>query len=100
MKMSAKRIGLLGILSILSFALALAGLEGASAQTTTPKVDYDTDDDRLIDITALAHLNAMRYDLRGSGDPSDADSANYAAAFPNAAFDMGCPAPAARATSS
>ena len=87
MKMSAKRIG---ILSILSLALALAGLSGVSAQAPAT-VDYDDDNDGLIDVTTLARLNAMRYDLDGNGAASQTDGANYAAAFPNSAANMGCP---------
>ena len=31
------------------------------------QTDYDSDNDRLIDITTLAQLNAMRWDLNGDG---------------------------------
>ena len=91
MKPSAGRAGALGILIILSLAIALAGLSGVSAQTAPAPVDYDDDNDGLIDVTTLARLNAMRYDPRGSGSPSAADRANYAAAFPNPQTRMGCP---------
>ena len=87
MKMSAKRVG---ILSILSLALALAGLSGVSAQAPAT-VDYDDDNDGLIDVTTLARLNAMRYDLDGDGAASQTDGASYAAAFPNPVSGMGCP---------
>ena len=54
--------------------------------------DYDQDGDGLIEITTLAQLDAMRYDLNGNGDATDAE---YAAAFPSritaAAARMGCP---------
>ena len=53
--------------------------------------DYDADDDGLIEITTLAQLNAVRYDLDGNGDPT---SAAYNGAFPNrnrsAIGRMGC----------
>ena len=59
------------------------------AQTT---VDYDDDDDGLIDVKTLAQLNAVRHDLNGNGDATHAD---YVAAFPNrvttANARMGCP---------
>ena len=93
MKPSFGRIGLLGILSILSLAIALAGLSGVSAQTAPTPVDYDDDNDGLIDATTLARLNAMRCDPRGSGSPSAADRASYEAAFPNPKTGMGCPSP-------
>ena len=59
--------------TLLSLALALVFLSGqpapaAQAQTTTPTtVDYDSNDDRLIEISNLAQLNAIRWDLNGDG---------------------------------
>ena len=35
--------------------------------TVTALVDYDDDDDGLIEVDSLAQLNAMRYDLDGNG---------------------------------
>ena len=59
---------------------------------TPPGIDYDRDGDGLIDITTLAQLNAIRYDMDGNGD---ATHAVYAAAFPNrdttSNVRMGCP---------
>ena len=87
-------------LTLLSLALALVFLSGqsvpaAQAQTTTPTtattVDYDSNDDRLIEISNLAQLNAIRWDLNGDGVVAAGDQANYTAAFPNAAAGMGCP---------
>ena len=86
MKTLFKRVGLPAVLTL---AISFAGAGGAVAQTA-PK-DYDADDDGLISVTTLAQLNAMRYDLNGDGAVSQTDSANYAAAFPNAAARMGCP---------
>ena len=72
-------------------------------------VDYDGDNDGLIDISNLAQLNAMRWDLDGNGNPdagvSAADAAAYGAAFPKRERHQGCsdaggtPSPPARATS-
>ena len=59
--------------------------------TPTPvavSADYDKDDDGLIEISNLAQLDAVRYDLDGDGVSANADG--YAAAFPNAAAGMGC----------
>ncbi len=53
-------------------------------------VDYDLDDDGLIDIDSLAQLNALRWDLNGDGQVASGDQASYAAAFPNPAAGMGC----------
>ena len=57
-------------------------------------VDYDEDDDGLIDIVTLAQLDAVRHDLLGDGVPSRwgaAAAAAHAAAFPDAGAGMGCP---------
>ena len=71
----------------------------ASGWTTldfTAGVDYDTDNDRLIEIKTLAQLNAIRYDTDGNGQVASNNQANYNTAFPNAADRtttkaMGCP---------
>ena len=52
-------------------------------------MDYDADDDGLIEVADLAQLNAIRWDLDGDGVASEA---GYATAFPDAPADMGCPA--------
>ncbi|MDE0318878.1 MAG: hypothetical protein OXI97_03275 [Acidimicrobiaceae bacterium] len=84
--------------------LAPVAAAPAGAQTPPPVVDYDTDDGGLIEISSLAQLNAVRWDLDGDGaadvypagrdgytghDPDGATK--HAAAFPNAAVRMGCP---------
>ena len=57
-------------------------------------VDYDSDDDGLIEVGNLAQLDAIRYDMDGDGEFPRTRTA-YAAAFPNAstlaATRMGCP---------
>ena len=54
--------------------------------------DYDTDDDGLIEIASLTHLNAVRWDRNGDGSVDSAgDATSYGNAFPNAAAGMGCP---------
>ena len=58
----------------------------AAAQTT---VDYDDDNDNLIDVRTLAQLNAIRYDLNGDGAATNA--AIHSAAFPDAVPGVGCP---------
>ena len=81
-----------GVRAIKTFiAITLGTLIHTSilAQTT---IDYDTNNNGLIDITTLAQLDAIRHDLNGNGDATHAD---YVAAFPNrdtnAATRMGCP---------
>ena len=55
--------------------------------------DYDTDEDNLIEISNLAQLNAIRWNLNGRGDSAHAV---YSTAFPNRSVSntkrMGCPA--------
>ena len=85
--------------SVLVIALGSAALlmgpgmdPTANAQTT---VDYDGDDDGLIEVATVAQLNAIRWDLDGDGavDPGG-DAASYGKAFPNAMVSplMGCAA--------
>ena len=54
-------------------------------------VDYDRNDNNLIDVASLAQLNAIRWDLDGDGAVADDDTLNYALAFPGPAAGMGCP---------
>ena len=65
-----------------------------------PVVDYDLNDNNLIDIDSLYKLNAIRHDLNGDGLPdAAANYPAYAGAFVNgnlatttpAAARMGCP---------
>ena len=87
------------ILSLALLGLTLAALfmnghpfPAAQAQTTTTSVDYDSNDDGLIEISNLAQLNAVRWDLNGDGTvDATTNSTRYTAAFPNAAAGMGCP---------
>ena len=86
-------IALAGVAALASFDSSSGNSGGiVAAQATT---DYDDDNDGLIDVTTLAQLNAMRWDLNGDGDVASTDAANYLLAFPsrdtNAATRMGCP---------
>ena len=78
---------LLAALVFTVFALAPAG----AAQAQQDATDYDADDDGLIEVSNLAQLNAIRWDLDGNGTASTGNESNYAAAFPSAAAGMGCP---------
>ena len=59
---------------------------------TTPTqqgtVDYDADDDGLIEVSNLAQLNAIRGDPDGDGVATESA---YGEAFPGAVSGMGCP---------
>ncbi len=55
-------------------------------------VDYDADDDGLIEVSNLAQLNAIRFDLNGDGQPDQEAFADaYSQAFPSAIANMGIP---------
>ena len=59
-----------------------ATLSGQTVTNTTPAPMYDTaDNDRLIEITTLAQLDAIRHDLDGDGTPTTAGATAYAEAF-------------------
>ena len=87
---TSRRIPALFALSILIAFAALLSLSDTTAAQSN--VDYDTDDDNLIEISTHAQLNAIRHDLNGNGDATHAD---YVAAFPNrvttSSGRMGCP---------
>ncbi len=98
------------VLSAFALVVAVAALVWYVALpvgATTHWVDYDSDDDGLIDIKTIAQLQVIRWDHDGNGAiRSDlivgSDGANYRAAFPDgnviAHTDgdtsprMGCPA--------
>ena len=63
----------------------------ASHRVNVNTTNYDTDGDGLIEIDTLAQLNAIRWDTGGDGQPTDANAADYAAAFPARAASHGCP---------
>ncbi len=70
---------------------ALADLRMTSATTFSgPGIDYDTDDDNLIEINTLDQLNAIRWGLDGNGVPASTDATSYFAVFPLPVAGMGC----------
>ena len=90
------RIAVALLLAALAFAAAMMGGYGDNPVYAQTTVDYDDDDDGLIDVRSLAQLDAIRRDLDGNGDvAAGADTTAYSAAFPNrdtaAASRMGCP---------
>ena len=72
-------------------ALLLLLLAPTTYAQVVPSIDYDTNDNGLIDISTLAQLNAVRWDLDGDGAPSSAATSSYFSAFPDASAGMGCP---------
>ena len=71
--------------------IAAGAMFAGSAAGQGSTVDYDIDNDGLIDVSTLAQLNAMRWDTDGNGVAGPSDSADYVAAFPNPETGMGCP---------
>ena len=77
----------------LSIALMLGATAGLNIMIAQSPVDYDTDDDGLIDIERLEQLNAIRWDPDGNGIVDEEGNAEaYSATFPNAVEGMGCAA--------
>ncbi len=62
--------------------LKWGGLDPADQRT-----DYDADGDRLIEISTLAQLDAVRWDLDGDGAPSSGNESGYFGAFFNPVFN-------------
>ena len=57
---------------------------------TANGVDYDIDDDGLVEIATLAQLDAVRHDLDGDARPTFDGSAAWFAAFADGAEGLGC----------
>ena len=75
-----------------TFAILAVNSDGDGAPSLeaqiTPGEDLDVDDDGLIQVSNLAQLNAIRWDLDGDGSST---VAGYATAFSTARTGMGCP---------
>ena len=71
----------------------LGALETFTVAVTAGNTDYDKDDDGFIEVTTLAQLDAIRYDLNGDGLVDGATWEPYYAetAFSTGALEMGCP---------
>ena len=62
--------------------LKWGGLDPADQRT-----DYDADGDRLVEISTLAQLDAVRWDLDGDGAPVSSATTSYFSAFFNPVFN-------------
>ena len=51
-------------------------------------IDYDTDDDGLIEVGSLSMLNATRWDLDGNGESTDS---GYSVGLPHTPVEHGLP---------
>ena len=69
----------------------LTTVRGFSVTVTAGGRDYDADNDGLIEVSTLAQLDALRYDLNGDGLVDGATWMPYYAAFRIGALGMGCP---------
>ena len=79
------------------YAYHMPAVEGIQSSVVFTGKDYDTDDDGLIEVSSLAQLDAIRYDLDGDGTVDDPDMnppdyLDYFLAYPDAANGMSCPA--------
>ena len=84
----------LAIAAVFFIADAPSDSPTALAQSDPPAdpVDYDIDDDGLIDVRTTAQWFAMDEDRNGDGAVDSGQTASiYVAAFPNAMTGMGCP---------
>lgn len=71
-------------------------LDGANAAYAQSPIDYDRDNDGLIEIAYLEQLNAIRWDMDSDGEADEGPNGvyytdDYTAAFPNSIDYMGCP---------
>ena len=77
----AKAIRRVALLLTFSLLILTSTVGVASSQAGNGK--YDTDGDRLIEVSNLDQLDAIRYDLDGDGRlDSDGDANKYGGAFP------------------
>ena len=75
----------------LAAAQALGTQGGVGIVSAQAPIDYDLNDDGLIEITYMEQLDAIRWDPHGDGHVDDGDAGDaYESAFPNAEDGMGC----------
>ena len=85
----AKAIRRVALLLTFSLLILTSTVGVANSQAGNGK--YDTDGDRLIEVSHLEQLDAIRLDLDGDGIPdSDVDANKYADAFPTAETETVC----------
>ena len=80
------------LLLIVAFTVGIAHSQTGNGEYNG---EYDGDGDRLIEVSSLEQLNAVRYDVNGDGRPDrDSDALVYSLAFPvggtEAVCDEGC----------
>ena len=86
------RNAVIAIGTVLSVALVLGTMAGLNIVSAQTPIDYDKDDDGLIEIEYLEQLNAISWDLDGDGVANNAINAQaYNAEFPGGSVWAGCP---------
>ena len=83
-----------GLINGTEYTFAIRAVNGVSvgnsaSVSSTLGLDYDDDDNGLIEVADLAQLNAIRWDLDGDGSSTES---GYTTAFPMPYAGMGCPA--------
>lgn len=73
------------MMRVVAYLLPAFSAMGVAAQNA---VDYDGNNNNLIDITTSRQLQAITHDLDGVGNPT---ASAWSTAFPEAAPGMGCP---------
>ena len=64
------------------------------AFTINSGIDYDLDDDGLIEVSSIQQLRALQYDLDGNGFADNkSNEINYNSLYSNSRRDRGCPSP-------
>ena len=86
-RISTYTVAFIAVLALVYLAFLLSG---GAAQAQSNSVDYDIDDDGLIEVSNRWQLNAIRDDLDGGGW-TGGTFASYTAAFRNTVSGMGCP---------
>ena len=90
------RLVLVGAVAALLVGVFFLGDVSPSRAQTEALVDYDLDNDGLIEVRTRNQLQAIHYDLNGDGTPENRGSyrgisANWVTSFPNAMPGAGCP---------
>ena len=84
-----KAIRRVALLLAFSLLILTSTVGVASSQAVNGK--YDTDGDRLIEVSNLEQLDAIRYDLDGDGSPDiGGDPSKYGVAFPTSGTEKVC----------
>ena len=91
-----RRLVLICAAAALLVGVFFLGDVAPSRAQTEALVDYDLDNDGLIEVRTRNQLQAIHYDLNGDGTPENRGSyrgisANWVTSFPNAMPGAGCP---------